>query len=125
MNITDNTILDCGHKPSKHSNFTTGYGTNKDGKTFCYDCCAYNDVQQMLNNKSIVLYLVKNNNQYQVTNWPASLKFNLYGNPVIGKHNIAGTQTHVYFKLYGTIWHGVQYGDNSQLCYCKQTKLTR
>lgn len=40
-------ILDCGHSPSPHFEFTTGYGVDKDGKKHCYPCCAVTDLNTM------------------------------------------------------------------------------
>lgn len=38
-------LLDCGHPPSEHSSFTTGYGTDRaTGKTLCYECCHLGDL---------------------------------------------------------------------------------
>ena len=39
--------LDCGHQPSKHGKIDTGYGQDREGKTYCYECCAERDKQEM------------------------------------------------------------------------------
>jgi hypothetical protein len=110
-------ILDCGHEPSEHESFTTGYGTDKNGKTYCYDCCAKSDMEVMRKYKAIDLYL---SGEY-VTNWPGSLKIKV-GYQRKGKHNIAGSRVDVWFTFEGTQWHGVQYGEWTQICHCKQIK---
>jgi hypothetical protein len=117
--ITDTTILDCGHVPSKHSEFTTGYGLDKHNKTFCYDCCAENDKKSMRENGRVTLYLSEGNKA--VTNWPDSLHIPTT-NIRYGKHNIAGTRVDVWFKFEGKYWHGAHYGESSTLVYCKQMK---
>ena len=133
--------LDCGHEPSEHSDITTGYGEDDSGKTYCYACCADRDREAMVKNGRITLYLSFNpDNQrgeiqkpgyrpcgsrhvdtWQVSNWPGSLKFNAY--VTIGRHNIDGKRYDAYFNgPDGFRWHGVQYGDNTQLIHCKRTK---
>ena len=111
-------ILDCGHPESEHSEFTRGYGTTADGKRHCYTCCADQDRSAMVRDGKIVLYLTEKG----VTNWPGSLVF-----PVVhkrkGRHNMAGTRYDVWFTgPEGRNWHGVQYGENTQLCHCRRVK---
>lgn len=124
---TEPTILDCGHPPSPHESFTCGYGVDKDRKTFCYACCAENDKKAMVEDGRAALYLVSNkdhrsNVEYYVTNWPGSLKFQVYHHRV-GKHNIAGSRIDAWFKgPDGFVWHAKQYGTMSDVCYCKRTK---
>lgn len=131
-------ILDCGHPPSPHGEHTTGYGTNSAGKTLCYECCAKRDIEQMQADGKTVLYLVKANEQdpapngfnglngvkvsrWQVTNWPGSLKFNAH--VTIGHHNMAGKRYDAHFTgPNNTQWHGVTYGDETQICHCKRIK---
>lgn len=117
--IDDNTILDCGHKPSKHDSHTTGYGQDANGKTFCFDCCALQDKEHMRTDKKITLYLVENN-QY-VTNWPNTLRIKV-NNSRVGNHNIAGKRIDVWFYFEDNLWHGVHYGQWNDLVHCKQVK---
>lgn len=117
--ITDATILDCGHLPSKHETFTTGYGFDRNKKTYCYDCCAKHEAQAMRDTKQAVLYLV--NNDKEVTDWPGHLRFNVTYKSS-GKHNFGIKRIDLWFNFNGYVWHGVHYGDNSDLVYCKQTK---
>ena len=129
-------LLDCGHPPSEHAEWTTGYGQDKDGKTFCYSCCAENDKAQMIADGKTVLYLVKNRqakdfgdgidrSPWSITNWPSSLSIPI-NTPRISRHNIAGKRYDVWFTgPDGFVWHGVTYGDNTQLCHCKRTKEKR
>jgi hypothetical protein len=115
------TILDCGHEVSKHSDITTGYGIiNK--KTCCYECCAKEDLNHMAKFEKITLYLSKTNlNNYCVSNWPGSLKIDCFKSK-ISRHNLAGKRYDVWFKAAGKYWHGVTYGDNTQICHCRTTK---
>jgi hypothetical protein len=118
-------LLDCGHEESDHSSFTSGYGVDKDGKKFCYECCANQDKESMRQYGNIDLYLVINkdqsHNKYSVTNWPGSLRIPVmyYKN---GKHNMAGSRIDVWFVFESQTWHGVNYGENSEVCHCKKVK---
>ena len=111
-------ILDCGHEESSHSDLTTGYGEDDAGKRHCYACCAEHDKAQMIQNGHATLYLTDNG----VTNWPGSLRFN-FGTVRVGRHNIAGKRYDVWFTgPDNATWHGVQYGDMTQICHCKRIK---
>ena len=123
MTITDSSILDCGHAPSAHSSFTTGYGTDKHGKTFCYACCAENDKAQMVADGKTTLYMVKDDTgNTRITNWPNSLSFPV-GHVRKGRHNIARNRYDAWFTgPDGATWHAVQYGDNTQIAHCKRVK---
>lgn len=113
-------------KPANTDGITTGYGINRDGSKVCYECCAEIDKAEMVKHGTIVLYLTYDEKMVQygdgkVSNWPASLEFKARVKK--GKHNMAGNRYDVWFRDHtNRLWHGVQYGDNSQLCYCKRLK---
>lgn len=111
-------ILDCGHPPSEHSNFTTGYGVDSEGRKHCYACCAERDKAEMIKTGRATLYL----SGKEVSNWPESLKFRV--NYVRkGRHNMARVRYDVRFiGPDGKPWHGVQYGDNTQIVHCRRIK---
>lgn len=125
----------CGNryenKPpyNQTSRLTSGYGTNQQGQIVCYPCCAKQDKADMVRNGKIVLYLTHETEQkpnvkqlrHFVSNWPGSLKIHVR-HIKIGRHNIAGRRYDVWFVFDGFWWWGVTYGDNTQLCHCKQTK---
>lgn len=119
--MTTSTILDCGHEPSVHSGFSTGFGKDSDGKTFCYECAADLDREQMETDGKTTLYLCDGDapRKYKVTNWPGSLSFNV-GYSKQGRHNMAGTRVDVWFMVGDRQWHGTQYGENTQLVHCKR-----
>jgi len=133
MKKTTSFTCEVCHKEisQEHEDFTTGYATNDKKEKICYACCAEADKQFMRDNNKITLYLIKRylypesttNKAYNyfVTNWPGSLEIKCYYSDK-GKHNIAGTRYDVWFKFEGYVWHGVQYGENTQLCHCKKTK---
>ena len=118
-----NTIPACGHPLSPHDSFITGYGVDKENRKHCYECCAKNDIEQMITDGKFTLYLVeKLQHKYEVTNWPGSLRFNVH-HLKIGKHNLARKRYDVWFTgPDGKNWHGTQYGDNTQLVHCRRLK---
>lgn len=104
--------MTCNHKVDE-------YGYLK-GKKYCYECCAELDREFMLKNSKITLYLTEK----YVTNWPGTLKFEI-STVKDGFHNIARTRTDVWFiGPDNHVWWGVNYGDFSQILYCKRTKQT-
>lgn len=105
----------------------TGYGYDRARHKICYACCAIRDEKDMLKTGRAVLYLTTEpdiyaNGQYgtaTVTNWPGSLKFT--GRFKRGEHNIARYRFDAWFKdKAGKEWHGVQYGQMSQIIHCKR-----
>lgn len=102
----------------------TGYGYGWEGKLkgkpVCYACCGELDAIQMDRDGKATLYLVKRDGQHFVTNWPGTLS--LRAGVQTGRHNIAGRRYDAWFKWRGQQWHGVTYGDNTQICHCKRTK---
>ena len=110
-------VCDCGHPPALTDGIGTGYG-ERHGQTYCYNCCARIDRQEMQRTGKATLYY----DGTEVTNWPGTLRFHLtYAST--GRHNIAGKQYHVWFNgPDGFVWHGVQYGEWTQVCHCRRTR---
>ena len=119
------TLLDCGHPESKHSGFTTGYGTDNEGRKHCYDCCAKQDREYMIATGKISLYLTRDSNGlWRVSNWPGSLVFkpwhvkewkaSAFGGYI-------GAATAWFVGPDGYVWTAVRKGD-MDLCRCKRTK---
>ena len=129
-------VLECGHVESQHSEITRGYGTNSKGERHCYACCAEQDKTHMREHGKICLYLstrtpdqdgqIARRDSFgkygdaRITNWPNSLEFK--GRFCKGRHNIAGSRYDVWFTFENTNWHGVQYGENTQILHCKRIK---
>ena len=114
----------CNKKIIHESNFTSGYGLDKDNNKICFVCCGENDKNTLLNLKpkeKMTLYLVKENNKYFVTNWPGTFKKEIY-NFKKGKHNLALERIDVWFKLEGLNFHGKQFGNFTQTCHIQKTK---
>jgi len=118
-----------------HENsFTVGYAVDHFDNKICYNCCGYEDKATMILEGKIVLYLSKSDKKekiigcserdiWEITNWPGTLRFKCYGPPKKSWHNIARNRYDVWFPgPDGFDWHGIQYGENNQLCRCKRTK---
>ena len=127
-------ILECGHPESPHSDFTRGYGKDANGDRHCYECCADRDREQMREDGKTCLYLTLEDDtgrtvsqwghrygRHKLTNWPGSLTIPV-GCVKTGRHNIAGRRYDFWFTFENRQWHGVQYGDNTQIAHCKRLK---
>jgi hypothetical protein len=110
-----------------HSDFTTGYGVKPgNGHKVCYACCAARDKADMLKTGRATLYLtIERPELYKqgyrsgkVSNWPGSLEIPVFYRR--GRHNITGCRFDVWFTFKGQNWHGVQYGENTQICHCRR-----
>ena len=118
----DKRMLDCGHTPSPHSHISTGYGQTADGKRHCYDCCAATERAAMVETGKACLYLVQRNGRNVITDWPGKLEFKPW-HVRKGRHNLAGSRYDAWFAgPDGYVWHGVQYGEDTQIIRCKRTK---
>lgn len=98
-----------------------GYAVNDKEEKICYACCAEADKEFMKEHGKNTLYLVKNDEKWEITNWPGTLVIR----PTYvkkGHHNIARVRYDAWFKFDGYEWHGVSYGDNTQIIHCKRTK---
>jgi hypothetical protein len=121
------TTLDCGHGPSEHETFTTGYGVDAQGHKHCYACCATNDKASMVKDGRATLYLTidKATGAATASNWPGSLRFTV-GHVKTGRHNMAGTRYDVWFAgPDAKVWHGTQYGENTQILHCRRATAGR
>jgi hypothetical protein len=119
-------LLDCGHQPSPHESFTTGYGVDNDGKKYCYDCCAERDREAMRKDGRIMLYLTKEHTgphtwTWKISNWPGSLVFHT-GIVSRSRHNWGLTRRDFWFRFENQCWHGFQIGENTQIAHCKRVK---
>lgn len=92
----------------------TGYGKTTEGAIVCYDCCGKEDKKSLLSLKKGEKYYLYLSDGH-LTNWPGTLKIKV--TPKIGRHNMAGVRRDVWFSLEDKNFHGVQYGDMSEICY--------
>lgn len=83
----------------------------------CYDCAAERERTAMLATGRVTLYLSGD----KVTNWTGRITI-----PAMhikrGRHNIASVRRDVWFRYEGAQWHGVIYGENTELLHCKRLK---
>lgn len=109
------------------------YGRNTAGEVHCDVCCAEVDKADMIARGKATLYLSVRDygkrgwlgERYvsaDISNWPGTLKFHT-GMVKTGHHNMAGRRYDVWFTgPDGKDWHGVQYGDNTQILHCRRVK---
>ncbi len=110
-------MLDCGHEAISSGPYSTGYGTDRQGKTSCYRCCAELDRECMREHGRLTMYDCDD----EVTNWPGSLRIKTR-NRKTSHHNFAGTRYDFWFVFEGTWWHGYRCGDNTQIAHCRRTR---
>jgi hypothetical protein len=115
------TCSDCMLTPPVNDSGGTGYATIlEEGMEhkICYACMARRDRDFMDEHGKIALYY----DGHKVTNWPGTLHFQLLSIHH-GRHNIAGSRVDLWFKDHNRrIWHGVQYGNNTQVIHCRRLK---
>lgn len=109
---------------------STGYGLDAAGDKVCFTCCGMIDKAEMILTGRATLYLTYDReltsgrqvrvHNAAVTNWPGTMKIRAAIRS--GRHNIAGRRYDVWFTFAGRQWHGVNYGENSQVCHCKVNK---
>lgn len=137
----------CGEVKPVQSTGGTGYARNRADELVCYACCAVNDRADMIATGKATLYLTceprskerlhwrpftpstlsqgtGRSTRGKVSNWPGTLSFDCFTRT--GNHNIAGTRYDCWFiGPDGFEWHGVTFGDNTQICHCKRTKTKK
>lgn len=126
-------VLSCGHQATPIG-YTPGYALDLSGKRICYDCCGVRDKEEMLFTGKAVLYYTDfnlgenpslgNDSRVhgEVTNWCSTLHIKVYCRPKIGRHNFAGVRYDIWFGFAGSDWHGVVYGNETQLCHIRRIK---
>lgn len=114
-------LLDCGHEPSPHSEYTTGTAHTTDGREVCWDCAAILELADMNKFGRASLYLVKRDDGLHITNWTGKLDYKVTSSKT-SRHNLGGTRTDVWFKSGGQNWHGYQIGNFSQIAHCRRIK---
>lgn len=141
-----NEVLDCGHENTRQlqpgQSGGTGYGVTPDGRRICYECCIERDKEAMRRYGRATLYMTRdyapdnyaggtypqadrNGRRYRaiVTDWTGLLRFP--AGDKRGGHNMTGVRYDVWFTFEGQTWHGVSYGDNTQVCHCRRVKGDR
>jgi hypothetical protein len=123
MTLSDERILDCGHKPSQHSEHTTGTAHTQDGKEICWACVAELDRKSMIESgRSRTLPLYWRSETGMITNWPGTLRFKATYTKK-SRHNFGSDRTDIWFNgPDGFVWHGVQIGGFNEICHARRTK---
>lgn len=111
----------------------TGYGV-MDGKTYCYDCFGIIERDLLIKEGKGILYLsweqecepFNEHGWYypknaKISNWPGTFSLPIRAIKV-GRHNFTRRRYDVWFKFNDTEWHGVIYGDNTQLCHVRRLR---
>lgn len=93
---------------------STGYGINQQNKKVCFDCCAKEDKENLLNSKIGDKFTFYYSDSY-ISNWPGTLKI-----PVQyirnNKHNWYGVKrVDVWFTFEGLRFWGLHVGSSHQL----------
>lgn len=120
MTTKTDTLCDCGHV-AKSDGMTPGYGIAPDGTKHCFACCAERDKAQMREKGRATLYWAKSADGWHVSNWPGTLKIKPR-RVSHGRHNMARMRTDVWFTFEGQHWHGVTYGEWTQILHCRRLK---
>ena len=111
----------------------TGYGV-MDGKTYCYDCFGIIERDLLIKEGKGILYLSWEQEcepfkkygwcypkNAKISNWPGTFSLPIRAIKV-GMHNFTRRRYDVWFKFNDTEWHGVIYGDNTQLCHVRRLR---
>lgn len=114
----------CG-KECTPEGISAGYGVIPEtGEKVCFVCCGELNKQQLLNAKpgdKFCMYLTGNSTfGYYVSNWPGSFKVRVF--PRKGGHNLAGVRYDFWFFYGNHRFHGVRYGDNTEIAYIRFLK---
>jgi len=125
LTTTEFTCHTCGENIIHTDTLTTGYGCDKDDNKVCFSCCGKEDARVMATDGKITLYLTHDElisyGRGAVSNWPGTLIIPCTVRK--GRHNIARTRYDVWFTgPDGSQWHGVQYGENTQICHCRKLR---
>lgn len=117
---------DCGHRESKHSEITRGYGTDNEGKTYCYDCCNKRDIESIERGETFTGYV--STGFTHISNWPGYRLLR-----ITEMHEIAipfRNQSYISTKYYaisaidntGKYWYGRGYGEGVYITMRRSNK---
>ena len=67
----DERVLDCGHKPSPHSEHTTGTGHTTDGREVCWNCSNSLEAAEFSKAQHYCAYL--SDDGKTITTWPGGV----------------------------------------------------
>lgn len=121
----------CGNE-CKPDDCTTGYGVTSAGQKQCFTCCGKEDRKSLENaakGDRFAFYLVpvtakdkqddrRRSWTHKLTNWPGSFVLGVT-HVRKGRHNIARTRYDFWITFADKSFHGVQYGENSQIAHVR------
>lgn len=123
--------LNCGHLPSDPQlvygtgdPMTTGYGTDRDGKKYCHECCAQRDIALMKCSGEADLYLSQRGSALVISTWPGKVISQRVLKLKEWRNNFGDYRVAVRFTFNGEIWSGIGPGPGQYL-RCKRTKYAR
>lgn len=114
----------------------TGYGRTAADAFVCYPCGAEQTREDLIAKGKGTLYLTlprrEDRRRYRagdvlapgiasLTDWTGKLSTPALW-CTVGDHNIARVRYDVRFRLAGEDWHGVTYGDDTQICHVRRLK---
>lgn len=113
--------------PQPAGSISTGYGHvpagaygNEGGtadKLACFSCCGVLDARNMAESSRFMLYDVGQ----ELTNWPGTFRVPVRRRRK-GSHNVARTRHDIWLRYSGHDWHGVRYGEHTQIVHLKRLK---
>ena len=89
-------------------------------RTYCLACSSIVENQANAASDRITLYYGYGRADV-VTNWTGDIRFRVERTKT-GNHNMTGRRADVWFTAYGSRWHGVQYGSDTELLHCTRLK---
>ena len=113
----------CG-RVCKPNGIVGGYAVERDGNRYCFKCAAKREAQvlrELAVGESIHLYLVVRNGEWCVQNFTGLLSIPIYYIKA-GRHNFAGIRHDFWVEYHDNIYHGVVYGEDTQLARVKRIK---
>lgn len=112
----------CKQEKTNTSEFTTGYGVDKDDNKVCFECCGKQDESQLRAMKpgdKTVLYWTEK--ERKLSNWPGTL--NIKANYFTKSwHNFGGWKTHIWFNFEGNNFYAYSIGDRTQIAHVRRVK---
>lgn len=117
------TCATCGQRKGLNTGGcgATGYARTADRDEFmCYPCAAAAIAADLVRDGRGMLYLANRGGALSLSDWAGERVYKVHRHTQ-GRHNIARVRYDVWFTgPDGKNWHGVQYGDNTQICHVRR-----
>jgi len=112
----------CKQEKTNISEFTTGYGIDKDNNKVCFECCGKQDeaeLRAMKPGDKTILYW--NESDSELTNWPGTLRIKAY-HFTNSLHNFGGWKTHIWFRYEGNDFYAYSIGNRTTIAHVLRIK---